>query len=171
MAENQYTEGIFYYLATFDEPEASDGAWWAKLEDAVKFWNEDHNTSYDPHETVQVYIQVINGELVAGCGCIWVLDPMQVRLQPSPGVYEFLAIVPDGTGGKPMTRQKRLQWAINGPIAKHIKECPNAIENASREFHFTKPYVTPEAKLITPNFAVERLLDEDVVIIAYEERD
>ncbi len=48
---------IFYFLLAFDDDSLPDGAWWAKLEDGVKFWNEDEDNDFDPHETVSNYIE------------------------------------------------------------------------------------------------------------------
>lgn len=38
----------------------SDGAWWAFLEDHVKFWNKDHGTNYDPTDMVHRFLELRN---------------------------------------------------------------------------------------------------------------
>ncbi len=52
-------EELFYTILAADEDanDAPDGAWWAMLEDTVKFWNRDRGTSLDEHETVHQYLQ------------------------------------------------------------------------------------------------------------------
>lgn len=47
---------LFGYLSVHDDDDAPDGAWWAKLEDGVRFYNEQHHTNHDPFETVHAYI-------------------------------------------------------------------------------------------------------------------
>jgi hypothetical protein len=39
--------------AAGDEP---DGAWQAILEDVVTFWNNEHGTDYDPHDTFHEWL-------------------------------------------------------------------------------------------------------------------
>jgi hypothetical protein len=48
---------LFGYLSIHDDDDAPDGAWWAKLEDGVRFYNTEHDTNHDPHETVLAYVQ------------------------------------------------------------------------------------------------------------------
>lgn len=48
---------LFAYLSVHDDDDAPDGAWWAKLEDGVRFYNEQHHTNHDPHETVLAYAE------------------------------------------------------------------------------------------------------------------
>jgi hypothetical protein len=47
---------LFGYLSVHDDEDAPDGAWWAKLEDGVRFYNEQHHTNHDPFDTVHRYI-------------------------------------------------------------------------------------------------------------------
>ena len=47
---------LFGYLSGHDEDDAPDGAWWAKLEDGVTFYNEQRHTNHDPFDTVHRYI-------------------------------------------------------------------------------------------------------------------
>ncbi len=39
-----------------DDPDAPDGAWWAKLENVVTFFNQEKGTNHYEFEMVQVYI-------------------------------------------------------------------------------------------------------------------
>jgi len=55
-------EMVFHWLKAFDDPELPDGAWWAKLENGVTFYNEDHGTNLDEHETVSEYVAEMSGE-------------------------------------------------------------------------------------------------------------
>lgn len=47
---------LFTYLAAHNDDDAPDGAWWAKLEDGVRFYNEQFCLQLDPFDTVHAYI-------------------------------------------------------------------------------------------------------------------
>lgn len=47
---------LYQQLQTADDPELSDGAYWCRLEDAVREFNKTHGTSYDPHSAVLEYL-------------------------------------------------------------------------------------------------------------------
>ena len=56
---------LFAYMEAHDDDDAPDGAWWAKLEDAVRSWNTDHSPELDPFDTVHEYLkarQEVDGE-------------------------------------------------------------------------------------------------------------
>lgn len=54
---NGLPDDLFYFIDAHNDDDASDGAWWAMLENAVTAWNEKHGTNYDENETVHAYIQ------------------------------------------------------------------------------------------------------------------
>jgi len=45
------------FMEAHDNPNASDGAWQAMLEDAVVMYNEQNGTDYDPFDSWMEYIQ------------------------------------------------------------------------------------------------------------------
>lgn len=50
-------------LAVMDEhnvmaADMGDGAWWAMLEDAVKIYNAEMSTHYDPFDAVHAWVEV-----------------------------------------------------------------------------------------------------------------
>jgi len=51
-------EDLYWEMAAVDEfsNDVSDGAWWAMLENTVTFWNKDHGTTLDEHETVHAFL-------------------------------------------------------------------------------------------------------------------
>lgn len=53
---------LFAYLSVHDDEDAPDGAWWAKLEDGVAFYNEQHHTNHDPFDTVHRYLAQTDDE-------------------------------------------------------------------------------------------------------------
>lgn len=57
MKKKRAQQELFDYMELFDDPEAPDGAWQAMLEDAVRQYNEEHGTSYDPYESWLAYTQ------------------------------------------------------------------------------------------------------------------
>ncbi len=46
----------FHAMEPYDDDNASDGAWWAMLENAVTFFNEQNGTKYDECDTVHEYL-------------------------------------------------------------------------------------------------------------------
>ncbi len=61
--KHKMTSELRAFMATHDDDDAPDGAWWAKLEDSVVFWNETHNTRLDPFETVHAYLRATQAKL------------------------------------------------------------------------------------------------------------
>jgi len=56
-AKHNTDDYLFAYLSVHDDEDAPDGAWWAKLEDGVTYYNEQHGETLDPHETVHAYLR------------------------------------------------------------------------------------------------------------------
>lgn len=50
-------DDLLYYMQANDDEALSDGAWQAKLEDAVKAYNRNHSTSHDPFSMFMEYLQ------------------------------------------------------------------------------------------------------------------
>lgn len=50
-------ETLFAFLQAFDDDEAPDGAWQAKIEDGVVAWNEDNNKDLNPFNTFLNYVE------------------------------------------------------------------------------------------------------------------
>ncbi len=48
---------LYGFMCEHDDGDAPDGAWWAKLEDGVTFYNDWRGTHYDPFETVHAYLR------------------------------------------------------------------------------------------------------------------
>lgn len=48
-------EQLYLWMEDFDNAELPDGAWQAALEDAVKTFNEENDTHYDPFESFLEY--------------------------------------------------------------------------------------------------------------------
>lgn len=49
-------ENLTAFLHPFDDENLPDGAWWAKLEDGVKEYNEVNNRNLDLHDTISEYV-------------------------------------------------------------------------------------------------------------------
>lgn len=47
---------LFGWMICADDDQASDGAWWAMLEDSVRMYNDEYGTNLDPTDTVHRYI-------------------------------------------------------------------------------------------------------------------
>jgi hypothetical protein len=45
------------YLEMFDDFDAPDGTWHARLCQGVEFWNENWDTDYDPEDAVLDYLR------------------------------------------------------------------------------------------------------------------
>ncbi len=68
-------ENLYYYMKANDNDlveidhfeDIPDGAWWAKLEDCVMFWNREHNTQFDPFESVHTYIRMLERKQCSCC--------------------------------------------------------------------------------------------------------
>lgn len=50
-------EDVFEFMALLDNPDLSDGAWQAVLENAVTAFNEANGTDYDPFNTWLSYVR------------------------------------------------------------------------------------------------------------------
>lgn len=50
-------EELKAFLDAHNDPNASQGAWQAMLEDAVNMYNEQHGTNYDSFDTFMDYVQ------------------------------------------------------------------------------------------------------------------
>jgi len=48
---------VYEFMEDFDNVELDDYEWKEQLRDAVKEFNEEHNTQYDPDKTLTQYIQ------------------------------------------------------------------------------------------------------------------
>jgi hypothetical protein len=47
---------LYYFVDAHNDDDLSDGAWMQVLKDAVSYWNADHKTNLDEHDTVQEYL-------------------------------------------------------------------------------------------------------------------
>lgn len=52
-------EELYWELVAADEDsdDMSDGAWWAMLEDHVKWYNKEHGTKLDECDTVHLFLE------------------------------------------------------------------------------------------------------------------
>lgn len=48
---------LYEYMQDFDDSDAPDGAWQARLEESVTDFNDSHGTNYDPLEFFLNYIK------------------------------------------------------------------------------------------------------------------
>jgi len=50
------TEDVFYFMAAFDNEDATDEVWQSFLEEGVVAWNKLHGAKLDPTETFYEYV-------------------------------------------------------------------------------------------------------------------
>jgi len=54
----EMNDELFWFIDAHDDDDLSDGAWWAVLEDAVRYWNKEHGTELDENDTVHEYLRL-----------------------------------------------------------------------------------------------------------------
>jgi hypothetical protein len=57
--KSKLPEELYWELCAVDEEcnDMSDGAWWAMLEDHVKFYNREHKARLDENDTVHLFLE------------------------------------------------------------------------------------------------------------------
>ena len=57
MTKRKLSDELMAHIEFNDDPDAPDGAWWARLEDAVAQWNQLNGTNFDTCDTVHRYVK------------------------------------------------------------------------------------------------------------------
>jgi len=57
MTQNQIPEELYWWIESANDDSLSDSTFFTVLEDTVKFYNQEHNTHFDPNSTVLAWLE------------------------------------------------------------------------------------------------------------------